>query len=206
MLTCFNVHSSKVFQYLLTHTVRKNGIVADITYGDGISWKDFDNSKKGYTIIKVDKRKTSEDVIQKPLQSFLKKTKDNSFDAIYFDPPHYFKDKVSVLNVEGRDLSEVEEVYCLEKEFNEMVECVGGQAVRVLKNKGVLIMKMLDGYVGRRYYPNVFKAFNSVVGLEPFGCFICPLNRKSGLPTLVQINHIYFLVFIKNALVERGSV
>jgi DNA modification methylase len=190
------LHSKKVFQHLLTHFVKKNAVIVDLTYGDGISWQGFSNLW-GYTIIKVDKRKTESDVIQQDLKDFLKQSKNESFDAIFFDPPHYFSDKVSRLNTEGRDLSDVEEVYCAEKEFEEMIECVGKEAHRVLRNNGILIIKMIDGYVGKKYYPNIFKTFNSIVKLEPLGCFVCVLNRKSGAPNLVQINHIYFLVFEK---------
>jgi DNA modification methylase len=186
------------------HFVKKDGVIADITYGDGLSWKGFKNIKQ-YKIIKIDKRKTGEDVIQKDLCEFLRETPDNSFDCIYFDPPHYFSDKVSQLNAEGRNLSDLEEIYCTEDEFNRMIECVGKEAKRVLKNKGVLIMKMIDGYVGREYFPNVFRAFNAVEGLKPLGCFISVMSRKSTSPTLVQVNHIYFLVFIKEEQISSNT-
>lgn len=198
MLTAFNIHSSKVFQYLVNKFAPKDGIVLDLTYGRGLSWQGFEN-KKNLNIIKVDKRKTENDVIQMDLCLYLEKVKDESFDVIYFDPPHYFCDKVSKLNVEGRDLNNIEEVYCSEKEFLRMLDCVSKHVKRVLKNNGVLIVKMIDGYVGKTYYPNTFLAFNKLVksGLIPFGHFISVMSRKSFGKDIVQVNHISFLVFRK---------
>jgi hypothetical protein len=196
MLTAYNIHSNKAFQYLINKYVKKEGIVADITFADGLAWKDFDN-KKNFKIIKSDKRKTQGDVKKQTIKEFFENTKRESLDGIYFDPPHYFKDKVSKLNYKDKDLGDEEEVYTTEKEFEEMVNIVGENAHKVLKEKGILIIKMIDGYVGTTWFPNTFNMFNNVKNLEPRGHFISVLSRKSGLPTLVQINHVNFLVFKK---------
>jgi len=199
MLTAFNIHSNKVFQYLISHLVRKGGTIADITYADGLAWKDFDN-KKGFVIVKSDKRKTQQDVRKQTIEEFFKITKSESYDCIYFDPPHYFSDKVSKLNFKNKDLSDKKEIYTTEKEFKEMVTCVGENAYKILKDNGILIIKMIDGYIGSKFYPNTFNMFISVKNLEPRGHFISVLNRRSGFPTVVQINHINFLVFKKEKI------
>ena len=64
---------------------------------------------------------------------------------------------------------------------------------------------MMDGYVGKVYYPNSFKVFNVLSNVtKPVGVFICPIQRKDSL-NFIRENHIYYLIFQKINKEENKS-
>lgn len=200
MLTCFQGSTNVVFQSILEFFVRPSSIVLDITYGRGLSWEDL---KKNYTIIKVDKRKLFDEVIQIDFNKYLNKKESNSVDCVYFDPPYYFKEKIKQFNIKEQMLNEEEEVFWTEKEFEFALNTLQKEIPRVLKKEGIFIAKMMDGYIGKEYYPNAFKLFNLMKNvLKPEGIFICPIQKRDSTLKLIRTNHIYYSVFkkIKNEL------
>lgn len=195
MLTCFQGPTNIVFQIILKFFVKPNSTVLDITYGRGLSWKSLEES---YKIIKVDKRKLFEDVIKMDFNDYLEKTTSGSIDCIYFDPPYYFKEKIRQFNIKGQMLNAEEEVFWTEKEFKYTLNTIQKEVTRVLKEKGIFIAKIMDGYIGREYYPVAFELFNTMSKvMRPKGTFICPIQKKDCIPELIRTNHIYYLVFEK---------
>lgn len=197
MLSCFQGSTSTVFQYILKFYCKKRSTILDITYGRGLSWENPKEDRE-YTLIKVDKRKLADDVIQSDFNTFLKNKEDNSVDCIYFDPPYYFAEKIKQFDIKDGMLNDKEEVFWTEKEFDESLETLKKEAPRILREKGVLIAKIMDGYVAQEYFPNAFKIFKEMEKvLKPKGTFICPIQRKNTIIKLVRVNHIYYLVFQK---------
>lgn len=197
MLTCFQGSTNTIFQYILKYFCKKDSTVLDITYGRGLSWE---NPKEGfsYNVIKVDKRKLSKDVIKADFNKYLKKKENESVDCVYFDPPYYFKEKIKKFDLNGQMLDDEKEVYWTEKEFNKSLETLQKEVPRILKDKGIFIAKIMDGYVAKDYYPNAFKIFEKMKEvMEPKGTFICPIQRKNTIIKLIRVNHIYYLVFQK---------
>jgi site-specific DNA-adenine methylase len=176
---------------------KKESTVLDITYGRGLSWEN-PKEDRGYKIIKVDRRKLADDVIQSNFNKYLKKKESDSVDCVYFDPPYYFEEKIGKFNIKDQMLDDKEEVFWTEKEFEESLETLQMEVPRILKEKGVLIVKIMDGYVAKDYYPNAFKIFEKMEKvMNPRGTFICPIQRKNTILKLVRVNHIYYLVFQK---------
>ncbi len=197
MLSCFQGSTNTVFQYILKFFCKKNSTVLDITYGRGLSWEN-PKEDRGYEIIKVDKRKLVDDVIKVDFNKYLKKKESDSVDCIYFDPPYYFKEKIKNFDLNGQMLDDEKEVYWTEKEFEKALETLQKEVPRVLKDKGIFIAKIMDGYVASDYYPNAFKIFEKMKEvMHPRGIFICPIQRKNTIIKLIRVNHIYYLVFQK---------
>ncbi len=199
MLSCFQGSTNTVFQYILKYFCKKNSTVLDITYGRGLSWE---NPKDGfsYNVIKVDKRKLADDVIQDDFNKYLKKKESESVDCVYFDPPYYFKEKIKKFDINGQMLDDEEEVFWTEKEFKESLDTLEKEVPRILKENGILIVKIMDGYVAKDYFPNAFDVFERMKKvMKPMGTFICPIQRKNTIIKLIRVNHIYYLVFQKKS-------
>jgi len=195
MLTCFQGSTNTVFQHILKFFVKPQSVVLDITYGRGLSWKDL---KEEFRIIKVDKRKLFEDVIKADFNEYLKKKESASIDCVYFDPPYYFREKIKQFNIKEQMLNEEEEVFWTEKEFIQALATLQKEIPRILKNEGIFIAKIMDGYIGKKYYPVAFELFNTMTKvLNPKGIFICPIQKIDNIPELIRTNHIYYLVFEK---------
>ncbi len=193
MLTCFQASTNVIFQRILRFFVKENSIVLDITYGRGLSWDDL---KESYVVLKVDKRKTFEDVIQADFNDYLKNKDGSSVDCIYYDSPYYFKEKIRQFNIKGQMLSETEEVFWTEAEFERALQTIQKEVPRVLKGSGVFIVKIMDGYIGKEYYPLAFKIFDAMSKvMKAKGTFICPIQKKDNVVQLIRENHIYYLIF-----------
>ncbi len=200
MLSCFQGSTSTVFEHILKFYVKKDSTILDLTYGQGLSWDWFKTkpNEHRYKLIKVDKRKLSEDVIQSDFNEYIKNLKEK-VDCIYFDPPYYFKEKISQFDIAGQMLDAEEEVFWTEEEMEKTFKILEVEVPRVLSDGGIFIGKIMDGYIGKEYYPNAFNLFSHMSrGLKPKGTFICPLQRKDTIMKFIRPNHIYYLVFQKN--------
>jgi len=206
MLTLFFGSASRAFQMILKGFVRPPAKILDVTYGRGNSWKKFSqNTLVGtYQIVKMDLVKyegvelDEQGDHSKPLPF-----ENESFDAIYYDPPYYFREFVKGANL-GKHLYNInEEVFWTLQDFKASLRGLRKEVPRVLKKGGILICKIMDGYVGRKYFPNsfcVFSSFSSI--LVPVGHFIVPIQRIN-YPDSVRVNHINYFVF-KNGKDETG--
>jgi len=194
MLTCFESPTNTAFQKILKFFVKKESIILDITYGRGLSWK---NIEEDYKLIKVDKRKFFNDVIKANLNDFLKEKEDSSVDCIFFDPPYYFKEKIQRYNLQKGLLFNENEIFWTEDEFDKSLDNIKKEVPRILKNDGIFIIKIMDGYIGKKHYPNAFILFNALNKImESKGIFICPIKREDN-DYFVRENHIYYIIFKK---------
>lgn len=195
MNTCFIDSTNNALQKILKFFVKKHSIVLDLTYGRGLSWR---NAETNYKIIKVDKRKLFKDVIKSDFNEYLNKKESNSVECIYFDPPYYFKEKITQFDIKKQMLDEENEVFWTQKEFEQSTINLQREIPRVLKIKGIFIVKIMDGYIGKNYYPLAFDIFNKMSKkLRPIGTFICPIQKQGNVSTLIRSNHIYYLIFEK---------
>lgn len=194
MLTCFDGTTNFVFQKILNFFVKKDAKILDITYGEGHSWRNINSE---HILTKMDKRKLKKDVIEADFNQYLPIQKDCSFDCIYFDPPYYFKEKIGNFNIQNQMFNNEEEVFWTEEELEKALRTLKKEVPRILINQGVIIIKIMDGYIGKKYYPNTFKIFNSLSNvLKPLGVFICPIKRKD-TQGFIRCNHINYIVFKK---------
>jgi len=195
MNTCFIDSTNNAFQKILNFFVKKHSIVLDLTYGRGLSWR---NIETDYRIIKVDKRKLFKDVIKSDFNEYLNKKERDSVDCIYFDPPYYFKEKILQFDIKNQMLNEENEVFWTQKEFEQSINNIQREIPRVLKINGIFIIKIMDGYIGKNYYPIAFDFFNKMSKtLHPIGTFICPIQKPDNISTFIRANHIYYLIFEK---------
>ena len=195
MKTCFKDSTDNAFKKILRFFVKKDSIVLDLTYGRGLSWKKVE---KDHKVIKVDKRKLFAEVIRSDFNEYLKKKKSSSVDCIYFDPPYYFKEKITEFDIKSQMFDEEKEVFWTQRNFEKSLNSLQSDVPRVLKEKGTFIVKIMDGYIGKKYYPLAFNIFNKMSKvLYPIGTFICPINKKDNVSNLIRTNHIYYLVFKK---------
>ena len=203
MLSCFQGPTNIVFQKILKFFVKQNSLILDMTYGRGLSWQDI---QEKYNLTKVDKRKLFDDVIKSDFKDYLKEIKDSSFNCLYFDPPYYFKEKIKNFNIKDLMLNHDEEVFWTEKEFRESLEILKKEVPRILKDRGIFIVKIMDGYIGKEYYPNAFEIFNIFTNIMiPRGIFICPIQRKDTIIHFIRENHIYYIVFQKEEIKNGKS-
>lgn len=199
MLSCFQGKTNKVFQHILRFYCKKKGKVLDLTYGRGLSWEDCEQE---YDLIKIDKRKLP-DVIRADLNNYLKEAEDGQFDCVYFDPPYYYtNNEIKRPDIKDQLLNEETEVFWQKREFKQAIKTIEQEVCRILRPKGVLIVKIMDNYEGSEYYPQAFKVFESIEKvLTPKAILICPIKRKDTIMRFIRPNHIYYLVFKKE--VER---
>lgn len=197
MLTCFESPTDLFFQRILGFFVRPDSIVLDLTYGRGLCWK---NIFSKYRVIKIDKRKFFPEIIQIDFKEYLKKSKDLQIDCVYYDPPYYFREKIKSFNIQNQLLNYSAEVFWTQEEFEESLQVIKEHVPRILKEGGIFIIKIMDGYIGKTYYPNAFRIFQELnTKLKPIGIFICPIQKKSNVPQFIRTNHIYYLVFMKKS-------
>jgi len=204
MLTLFFGSSSKAFQMIFKAFIsyRADSIrVLDVTYGKGRSWDNFvwDDLFNEVEVVKMDKVKydgieldvVSDHSIGLPFD-------DESFDVVYYDPPYYFREYVKSYDLKECEFEENEVFWTLD-DFRCSLFGLRSEIPRVLKDGGFLICKIMDGYVGKLYFPNTFLVVNNFVlaGLSIVAHLIVPIQRRN-YPDALRVNHINYLVFCKN--------
>ncbi|TGN06796.1 DNA methyltransferase [Leptospira ilyithenensis] len=205
-LSAYTSNNADIFPKILSLHVSKGATIYDITYGTGVFWKNVDISE--YNFLPSD-LKTGVDCRNLPYE-------DNSSDCVVFDPPYmeglYRSSKV---NLAGSGSHKAfREYYSTGKEttdgpkwHNAVLDMYfrgGNEALRVLKNKGVFIVKCQDEVSANRQNLTHVELINYYQTLG-FYCkdlfVIIRQNRPVVSRMLKQVharkNHSYFLVFIK---------
>lgn len=200
--------NAEVFPQILDLHVPVGGEVADVTYGKGVFWKNVDSND--YHIAASDVA-TGIDCRNLPYG-------DGSFDCVVLDPPYmegFYRKQEASLAAAGnykpfRDYySNGGNAYAKSSKYHaaviEMYVAAGREACRVLRQKGICIVKCQDEVsAGRQWFTHVeiINAYSGSGGFYAKDMFVTVrANRPSVSRILRQVharkNHSYFLVFEK---------
>ena len=202
--------NSEVFSQVLALHVPKGSTVADVTWGKGVFWSkvptDFYDVKATDIAMGVDCRALP--------------YKESSIDCVVLDPPYmegFYRSKNkqkagsgthSAFRAAYSNGDEVNEAYRGTRKWHgavtDMYFQAGAEAFRVLRNKGVLIVKCQDEVSAGRQWLTHVEIINEYerLGFYSKDLFVVTRSNKPGVSRLVnqkhaRKNHSYFLVFIK---------
>lgn len=204
--------NAEVFPQILALHVPKNSVVADVTWGKGVFWK---NVPEGLYDIKATDIATGTDCRNLPYQ-------DSSIDCVVLDPPYmegFYRKNASHKAGSGTHAA-FREAYSNGDESNDkykgtrkwhgavtdMYFQAGAEAYRVLKDKSVLIIKCQDEVSANLQWLTHIEIINHYeeLGFYTKDLFIVVRPNKPGVSRLVsqrhaRKNHSYFIVFIKKS-------
>jgi hypothetical protein len=199
--------NAEIFPKLLNLHVPKGAKIADITWGQGVFWKNV--PKDDYEVHGTD-LKTGVDCRKLPY-------KNESYDCIVFDPPYmegFFRRDKRHLGGSGTH-SAFRRAYSNGAATEEggpkwhaavvhLYEEGGKEAARVLKNNGIYIVKCQDEVSANRQWLTHVEIINaySKLGFYARDLFVVVRPNQPGVSRLIKQvharkNHSYFLVFQK---------
>lgn len=204
--------NAEVFPNILKLHVPINSKIADVTYGKGVFWKNV--AKDDYDLSATD-ISTGIDCRNLPY-------KNESFDAVVLDPPYMegFYRKFSKQKAASGTHSAFAEAYSNGNEKNgdtqnsgtkkwhaavtDMYFKAGKEAHRILKKKGVLIVKCQDEVSAGKQWLTHVEIINKYeeLGFYTKDLFVVVRNNRPSVSRLItqkhaRKNHSYFLVFVK---------
>ncbi len=207
----FSTHcgnNAELFPQILDLYIQPNSIIADVTYGKGVFWKNVDLSK--YKFFPSDIQ-TGIDCRKLPYDS-------SSFDCIVFDPPYMeglFRKQTSHMAGNG-NYSSFREAYSNGEAYEQenapkyhdavldLYYKAGIEIFRVLKNKGIFIVKCQDEVSANKQHLTHVEIINyyESLGFIVEDLFVLVRNNKPCVTRLLKQkharkNHSYFLVFRK---------
>jgi 16S rRNA G966 N2-methylase RsmD len=198
--------NSDIFPQILSLHVPEGAKIADVTYGNGVFWRNVDLSKYDLTSSDI---ATGIDCRALPYQ-------DESFDALVLDPPYMeglLRNNQTHKAGNGK-FSSFREYYSNGDETSEgpkwhaavtdLYFKAGQEAYRVLKQNGVMIVKCQDEVSANRQWLTHIEIINHYekIGFYTKDLFVVVRTNKVGISRLIKQkharkNHSYFLVFIK---------
>lgn len=200
--------NAEVFPLILQLHVPRGSTVADVTYGKGIFWQNVDPDD--YKVIASDIESTKVDCRKLPYG-------DETIDCVVLDPPYmegFYRSQESMLAGSGsyaafRDsYSNGSKSPATRPKYHaavlDMYFSAGREASRVLRNKGILIVKCQDEVSANKQWLTHVEIINEYTanGFYARDLFVVMRrNRPAASRILKQIharkNHSYFLVFEK---------
>lgn len=207
--------NADLFPRLLELHVREGAVVADVTYGSGVFWRQVPKDK--YTV-KPSDIADGVDCRKLPYE-------DRSLDCVVLDPPYMegFFRRAASHKAGGGTHSAFRSYYSNGDEKSEgsakwhqvvtdLYFKAGVEAHRVLKPHGVLIVKCQDEVSANRQWLTHIEIYNEY---EKIGFYCKDLfvvvreNRPVVARLLKQVharkNHSYFMVFIKCPASKKGQ-
>lgn len=204
--------NENVFPNLLELHVPKGSKVADVTWGRGVFWKKV--NRDDYEVLGTDIA-TGVDCRDLPYE-------DESLDCVVLDPPYmegFYRRKNGQKAGRGSH-SGLSEAYSNGNEVNSDTKNKGAaryhgavtdmyfraseEAYRVLKKKGVLIVKCQDEVSANKQWLTHVEIINHLEGLGYYTkdlFIVVRMNKPAVSRILKQVharkNHSYFLVFVK---------
>lgn len=192
--------NDEVFPHVLALHVPKGSIVADVTYGKGVFWKNIDITV--YDLRATDLM-TGVDCRKLPYG-------DHAIDCVVFDPPYMHTPGGTAhqnhQNYENYYYNNA--INHSSKKYHEAVLDLyfegAKEACRVLKPAGVLIIKCQDEVCANRQRLTHVEIINELarIGFTIIDLFVVVRNNKPGVSRILKQvharkNHSYFLVFRK---------
>ena len=193
-----------VFPRILSLYVPLGGVVADVTYGEGVFWRRVPVGD--YFLLKSDIM-TGTDCRELPYE-------DSDIDCVVLDPP-YMHSPGGTAHL-GQSAFEKHyrnngTVNATKKKYHdavvELYEEAGKESYRVLKERGVFIVKCQDEVCSNRQRFTHVEIMQSYLemGFVAEDLFVVMRNNKPGVSRAVRQvharkNHSYFLVFWKRGV------
>ena len=202
--------NAEVFPLILDLHVPKNSVIADVTWGKGVFWR---NVPDELYKVKATDIATGVDCRNLPYE-------DGSIDCVVLDPPYMegFYRKNSGAKAGSGTHSAFRDAYSNGDEVSEkhkgtqkwhgavtdMYFEAGREAHRVLRDRGVLITKCQDEVSANRQWLTHVEIINEYEssGFYTKDLFIVVRPNRPGVSRLIhqkhaRKNHSYFLVFVK---------
>ncbi|MBN2603580.1 MAG: site-specific DNA-methyltransferase [Candidatus Thermoplasmatota archaeon] len=203
--------NSDMFPEVLSLYVEENALITDVTYGNGVFWREV--NKKNFKVISsdVNPKKKSKDTKHIVANSINLPYRSDTFDALVFDPPYMHTPGGSAHN--GHQ--QYEQYYGNNKanslsgyKYHEAVLALyyfsAKEAFRVLKNGGIYIVKCQDEVCSNKQRLTHVEIINELVtyGFLVEDLFVLMRRNKPGVSRMkkqfhARKNHSYFLVFRK---------
>jgi tRNA G10 N-methylase Trm11 len=198
--------NSELFPKILKLHVPKSSVIADVTYGKGIFWKNVPQGE--YHLYPSD--------IQTGVDCRTLAYKDETVDCVVLDPPYMeglFRRKTSHMAGDGnyqafRDTYSNGEAQNGGAKYHgavlDLYFKAGKEAYRILKKEGILIVKCQDEVSANRQELTHIQIINHYANMG-FYCkdlFVIVRTNKPAISRLIKQvharkNHSYFLIFIK---------
>lgn len=215
IMSAFVSGNAEVFPKILELHVPDGAKIADVTYGSGVFWKNVNLDR--YELISSDIA-TGIDCRQLPYEN-------ESFDAIVIDPPYMeglLRSKKEHKAGIG-SYSNFREYYSNGDEVNnngpkwheavtDLYYKAGAEAIRVLKNKGIAIVKCQDEVSANRQRLTHVEIINyyEKIGFYTKDLFVVIRQNKTAVARLkkqvhARKNHSYFLVFVKTQKRKKAA-
>lgn len=221
--SCYQDNNNAVFPRILDIYIPKGSKIADVTYSKGVFWRNVDKSQ--YDLFPSDLRKSGlPKYVELGVDSRKLPYEDSSFDALVFDPPYmhtpggtahnghqnfedYYANNVEqskeVLEEIWKDTNGTPPKY--HEAVLDLYFRSGREAYRVLKKKGIYIVKCQDEVCANKQRFTHIEITNE---LEKYGfigedLFVVMRNNKPGVSRLkgkqkhARKNHSYFMVYRK---------
>lgn len=197
--------NDEMFPKILQLYVSDGAKIADVTYGKGVFWKKVNQAK--YDCLFSD-LKTGVDCRKLPYD-------DSSMDCIVFDPPYmHTPGGTAHSNHQNYEQYYQNNAITSEKKYHEAVLDLyfraASEAKRVLKNKGVYIVKCQDEVCANKQRLTHVEIINELItmGFIVEDLFIVNRKNKPGVSRIkeqkhARKNHSYFLVFRKINLLKK---
>lgn len=212
VMSAYLAGNADVFPEILKLHVPEGSIVADVTWGKGVFWRNIPDGK--YKVLASD--------ISMGVDCRNLPYKDGSVDCVVLDPPYMegFYRKVGTLKAGSGTHTAFSNAYSNGDEVNGDTENVGtkkwhaavtdmyfkagNEAYRVLRKEGVLIVKCQDEVSAGKQWLTHVEIINEYEknGYYSKDLFIVVRANKPSVSRLkkqvhARKNHSYFLVFIK---------
>lgn len=202
--------NADVFPDVLRLHVPPGSVVADVTYGKGVFWRKVPAGSYDVRATDLD---TGTDCRELPYEA-------SSIDAVVLDPPYMEGSTRNTAYASGQE--QFSDYYGLRAKGRsgsryhravlELYVEAGREAHRVLRLKGVLIVKCQDEVCANRQRLTHVEIINEL-GSMGFVCedlfVVVRTNRPVVSRMLKQVharkNHSYFLVFIKEGINGEGA-
>ena len=201
ILSAYNEGNGKVFPRILELYVAPGSIIADVTYGKGVFWKHIAENK-------YDLRATD---IQGGTDCRKLPYGDKEIDCVVLDPPYMhspggtahsthkpFEDHYRNNGTGNRTRSKYHDAVL------DLYVDAGKEALRVLRDRGVLIVKCQDEVCSNRQRLTHVEIIHeyTAIGYVVEDLFVVMRSNKPGVSRSVRQvharkNHSYFLIFWK---------
>ena len=202
-------NNEEIFPLILSLYVPIGSEIADVTYGKGVFWKKVNPSDYNLHFTDI---KTGVDCRNLPYENC-------SMDCVVIDPPYmegFYRRNSDHLAGNGtfssfREAYSDGSIYEQKKDTPKYHDAVldmyysaGCEAVRVLKSKGIMIVKCQDEFSANKQHLTHVEIINEYTkhGLTIEDLFVMIRNNRPSISTLkkqvhARKNHSYFLVFRK---------
>ena len=202
-------NNEEIFPLILSLYVPIGSEIADVTYGKGVFWKKVNPSDYNLHFTDI---KTGVDCRNLPYENC-------SMDCVVIDPPYmegFYRRNSDHLAGNGtfssfREAYSDGSIYEQKKDTPKYHDAVldmyysaGCEAVRVLKSKGIMIVKCQDEVSANKQHLTHVEIINEYTkhGQTIEGLFVLLRNNRPSISTLkkqvhARKNHSYFLVFRK---------